>query len=137
MDTTGLAHPKPSAKKKRNHSRRNRTRSRARMIRELDAQARAEVFERDGGVCIRCRNTSRPVQWAHVLSRRHVCLRWVPDNAMSLCAGCHLFWHHEPAMALDWFFKNFRERWERLQVLYLANPKINIKALWAERCGAL
>jgi len=103
------------------------------MIRELDAQARQQVFDRDGAVCIRCGDRSRPVQWAHVLSRRHLCVRWLSDNAMSLCAGCHLFWHHEPALALDWFFKNFRERWNRLQLVYLAGVKVNVAELWRER----
>jgi 5-methylcytosine-specific restriction endonuclease McrA len=136
IDHNALAIPKPSRKKrKKNHSRRNRTASRAKMVRELDAIARQEVFDRDGAVCIRCSNRERAVQWAHVLSRRHLCTRWMPDNAMTLCAGCHLFWHHEPAMALDWFFKNFRERFHRVQLVLLAGVKVNVKSLWLERCG--
>src|SRR5580698_1555728 len=103
-----------------------------RMKRALDDAARAEVFFRDGNVCIRCHDPRRPVQWAHVLSRRHPCLRWNPENAMSLCAGCHLFWHHEPALALDWFFKNFGDRWERIQRVLQANPKIRVKDLYDE-----
>lgn len=102
------------------------------MMLSLDAAARAEVFERDGGICIRCSNSERAVQWAHVLSRRHLCLRWNPENAMTLCAGCHLFWHHEPAMALDWYFKNFAERWERITRVLQANPKVRIKELYEQ-----
>lgn len=123
----------PQKRKKRNHSQRNRTASRARMIRELDALARAEVFERDGNVCIMCHKKDRAVQWAHVLSRRHPCLRWVADNAMTLCAGCHMFWHHEPAMAVEWFMKNFADRWTRIKCVLLANPKVNVRQLWEMR----
>lgn len=127
--------PKQERKRKRNHVRKAKTASVARMVRELDAIARQEVMQRDGERCIRCGSIGN-LQWAHVLSRRHKSMRWNPDNAMCLCAGCHLHWHHEPAMALDWFFKNYRERWERLQLVYLANPKVNVKQLWQERIGA-
>lgn len=106
------------------------------MIRELDAAARQEVFERDGAVCIRCHDRNRAVQWAHVLSRRHLCLRWNPDNAMSLCGGCHLFWHHEPALAVDWFIKNFSERWTSIRQILMVNPKVNVKELWGLRRNA-
>lgn len=130
METSGLKFAKPKHKKKPNHSQRNKTRARAKMIRELDAQARQEVFERDGNKCIHCSNSDRAVQWAHVLSRRHLCLRWAADNAMTLCAGCHLFWHHEPAMAVEWFIKNFAERWARIKAVLLANPKVDVAELW-------
>lgn len=102
------------------------------MVLALDAAARAVVFERDNFACIRCSNRTRPVQWAHVLSRRHLCLRWEPDNAMSLCAGCHLFWHHEPALAVEWFLKNFADRWERVNAILKVNPKILIPEKYAE-----
>jgi len=126
---------KPVRKKRRNRVRSKRTRSIHRMKLDLDAIARTEVFERDGNKCIHCPNSDRSIQWAHVLSRRHLCLRWEADNAMTLCAGCHLFWHHEPAMAVDWFIKNFGERWERIRRIHLVNPKISVRELWLERCA--
>ena len=104
--------------------------SKARMVRALDDDARQRVFARDGGICIRCNNGSRAVQWAHVLSRRHPCLRWDEDNAMTLCAGCHMFWHHEPALAVDWFIKNFGDRWKRIKAILQVNPKVRIKDLY-------
>lgn len=133
IDSSRLAFPKTVRKKRKNRVRSKRTRSLHRMKLDLDAIARKEVFERDGGKCIRCANSDRSVQWAHVLSRRHLCLRWDADNAMTLCAGCHLFWHHEPAMAVDWFIKNFGERWERIRLIHLLNPKVSVKSLWESR----
>lgn len=109
-----------------------KTQKRRRMITELDKAARERVFERDGGICIRCGDKSRIPQWAHVLSRRHLCTRWEADNAMSLCGGCHLFWHHEPALAVDWFIKNFRERWERITAILQVNPKISVRNKYLE-----
>lgn len=121
------------------HRQRKATASRARMVRELDAIAREEVFIRDHGTCIaagiagiRCGDT---VQWAHVLSRRHPCLRWEADNAMTLCAGHHLWWHHSPMYAVEWFVRDFPDRWRRLKAVHLANPKVNVRDLWAARCG--
>lgn len=108
-----------------------KTLSKNRMIAALDKDARQQVFERDGHKCIRCSSTSL-TQWAHVFSRRHPCIRWEPDNAMTLCAGCHLFWHHEPALAMDWYFKNFRDRFERMQRVLQLNPKVRVKDLYDE-----
>lgn len=102
------------------------------MILKLDADARARVFERDGSVCIRCHDATRAVQWCHVLSRRDVGLRWELDNAMTLCAGCHMFWHHEPAMAVDWLMKKFPEQWARLMAMKQVSPKVNIRERFAE-----
>ncbi len=133
IDYSVSAHAKPVRKKRKNRVRSKRTRSIHRMKLDLDAIARAEVFERDGGKCIRCRNSDRAVQWAHVLSRRHLCLRWESDNAMTLCAGCHMYWHHEPAMAVDWFVKTYTDRWNRIKNVLLANPKISVRDLWEQR----
>lgn len=135
MKQPSIMIPKVARKRRRNHVRRDKTRSRAKMIRELDAVARQIVFERDGFECVRCRSVSH-LQWAHVFSRRHLCLRWESDNAMTLCVGCHLFWHHEPALAVDWYIKTFRDRYERIRAaLQMGERKINVAALWLERVG--
>lgn len=105
------------------------------MIRELDALARQEVFERDENLCRRCRIADRAVQWAHIFSRRHLCLRWCADNALALCGGCHLWWHHEPVLAVDWFRKNWPWRYDALLAAIQVNPKVDVRALWQERVG--
>lgn len=101
------------------------------MVIVLDADARLRVFERDNGVCIAAGIANIKCgpnpQWAHVLSRRHPCLRWEEDNAMTLCGGHHLWWHHEPAMAVDWFMATFPERWRRIKAILLMNPKVNVR----------
>ena len=95
-----------------------KARTRARMVRELDAAARLEVFERDGSVCVRCRDGQRAIQWAHIFSRRHKNLRWEADNALTLCAGCHMFWHQYPLLAVEWFRKSWPERYERIMGIF-------------------
>lgn len=78
---------------------------------ELDALCREVVFLRDGGVCQKggC-EPSRPKQWCHVRSRRYRSTRWDPINSLVLCAGHHLWNHHEPAEFVDWFRDKFPVR---------------------------
>lgn len=73
---------------------------------QLDALCREVTFLRDGHRCVRCGSPAR-IQWCHVRSRRYLSTRWSLENVMSLCAGCHLWWHHEPMLSSAWF----REQW--------------------------
>lgn len=100
---------------------------RSKMVLELDKACRLEVFERDLGICQRCGSTLM-LQWSHVHSRRHHCLRWDPDNSKVLCRDCHCWWTNNPGLAYDWFIKKFPERWERITRVLQANPKVNMKS---------
>lgn len=73
---------------------------------ELDAACRALVFARDRHRCLHCGKQSN-LQWAHVISRRYRSVRWDPANSMTLCAGCHLWWHHQPVAAVLWWVGKF------------------------------
>lgn len=83
-------------------------------VAKLDALARDVVFQRDGHRCIRCQNPLS-IQWAHVYSRRFRCVRWDPENGMTLCAGCHFFWHDRPTEAALWFVGSYPDRAESLK----------------------
>ena len=100
-----------------------RTRQRRKCVKTLDDYVRQLVFARDRGVCVRCGKDN--IQWAHVFPREHLYLRWELDNTLSLCNGCHLFWHHEPLLAVDWFRKNFGERYDRIMAIAAIKPKVN------------
>lgn len=87
----------------------------------LDNIARELVFARDGYRCLMCGGActvSTPrakqpgtftyigIQWAHVRGSGSHATRWMVDNAMALCPGCHKFkWHDMPAGfdPLAWF----------------------------------
>ena len=105
------------------------------MVKALDDAARLAVFERDNHTCVRCQIPGRMVQWSHVIGRRHKCVRWELDNALTLCAGCHMFWHEYPTLSGDWFRKNWPERHERILALYNRAGKVNVPALYAELRG--
>lgn len=105
---------------------------------ELDAEAREQVFERDHHECVRCHIPGRTVQWCHIIGRRHLCTRWLPENALTMCAGCHRFWHEYPSLSGPWFVKNWPERHEYIYRVYNAGGKIDPVARLAEsRAGEL
>ena len=72
------------------------------LIKELDRLCRELTFKRDNHRCLKCGKRDR-LQWCHVYSRRYRRLRWALLNTMTLCAGCHLWWHHQPAAAILWW----------------------------------
>lgn len=107
----------------------------------LDHLARRLVFKRDGYACVRCgkactqelhergdRTIYVGIQWCHVHTRRIRSLKWDPDNALTLCPGCHLWWHghvpesadpfaddeHRYDSAMEWFKRKYPERSARL-----------------------
>lgn len=115
--------------KKKNRTRSKITRKRRRGVLELDADARKRVFDRDENTCQRCKSTTRQVQWAHMISRRHLCIRWEADNALALCAGCHLWFDGYPLLSGDWFRKNWPDRAERILTMFNRGGKVNVKEL--------
>jgi 5-methylcytosine-specific restriction endonuclease McrA len=82
----------------------------------LDKLARQVVFQRDGHKCARC-GKSENIQWCHVNSRRYLSTRWMLENSLAMCAGCHLLWHHRPTEAAEWFAKTYPERIQHLTLV--------------------
>lgn len=101
-------------------------RARNAMIRDLDDYARQQVFERDGKHCVRCTNPGR--DWAHIMNRRHLATRWELDNALTLCGGCHFWWHSMPLLSMDWFRKNWPERHDN--IIRIFNSGIKTSNAW-------
>ena len=108
-----------------------KARQRRSIVIKLDALARAACFDRDNHLCVRCK-TNHKVQWAHVISRRHLATRWELDNSLSLCYACHSFWHSYPSLSGPWFAKNWPERHEHILKLHNAGGKVDLKGLLEE-----
>lgn len=104
-----------------------KARARQSIVIKLDALARERCFERDNNQCVRC--GSFKVQWCHVIGRRHKCTRWELDNALSMCAGCHMFWHEYPTLSGEWFRQRWAQRHENITSLYNKGGKVDLKAL--------
>jgi len=78
----------------------------------LKALFRAVILERDRYRCRRCGAGKRPgrgggLQAAHIYPQgSHPALRFEVDNAVTLCASCHIYgplaWHRHPQAAIIW-----------------------------------
>lgn len=91
----------------------------------LDALCRKIVFARDP-YCQRCRKVENG-QWCHVTSRRFISLRWRLENSLRLCNGCHLWWHHRPLAAAEWFRAKFPVRYNALALMSSSPQKVDLK----------
>jgi len=103
--------------------------------RALDDACRAVVFARDGYKCRRTGSTER-LQWCHIYSRRYHNVRWDPDNSICLTAGQHLWWHHQPVAAVQWWLGEVGEEFNnRLRIRMLAKTKLDRQAtlLWLKQ----
>ncbi len=58
------------------------------------------IKSRDKYTCQRCGTVhpegSRGIHCAHFITRRNESTRFDPDNARSICYGCHSFFHQHP-----------------------------------------
>lgn len=74
-----------------------------------DAKFSLLVRERDCNICIKCGKNGEEWQLhcSHIFSRRHVGLRWHPDNAKCLCFSCHKWWHESPVESGLWIRELF------------------------------
>lgn len=87
---------------------------------EADRLCRLIVFERDEHRCQRCGATEDgpwSLQWAHILTRGELSIRWNPLNSMVLCAKDHMAFTHRPEAWHDWIDERFPARWELLRRL--------------------
>lgn len=73
---------------------------------DLDKLCRQVIFKRDGYRCLRC-GSVKNLQWCHVHSRRFKATRWAEWNLMTLCAGCHFWWHDRPIESSAWWRETF------------------------------
>jgi hypothetical protein len=63
------------------------------------------VRDRDHA-CVRCGSPNN-LQCAHIWSRRYRALRWRFENAITLCAGCHMYFTLRPAEWAEWCEERF------------------------------
>lgn len=102
---------------------------------EMDRLARFCCLARAGNCCEKCGKPGRMnearsgLQWHHVYTRALVALRWDMDNLVCLCAGCHLWWHHNPLDAAAWFVGHFGQaRADRLRIVRGTVRRLDVEA---------
>lgn len=85
---------------------------------------------RSAGRCKRCGSTFN-LQCAHIISRRYHQVRWNLDNALCLCAGCHMYFTYHP---LEWedYIDGLGIDYAKLKKQALAYGKIDHKAIYEQ-----
>ncbi len=78
-----------------------RQRSRKTWTRILDGLWRDALRLRDHNRCRKCGATEH-LQAAHIHSRKFRSTRWWTENGVLLCAGCHMWSHHNPTSFTRW-----------------------------------
>ena len=83
---------------------------------------------RDGGRCVRCGRTEKLCA-SHIYPKgTYQRMRYLPENVITLCNQCHIFWWHKhPLEASEWV-KTVVEP-ETMARLKLASQTINKKPI--------
>jgi len=76
----------------------------------LDALFSLYIRTRDHFTCQRCGVKSKNVQCAHFIGRRNKNCRFLEINCVSLCYGCHGYFHANPLEFVEWTKKRLGER---------------------------
>ena len=74
-------------------------------IQSKDRKAMVDVFNRDGHRCRRC-GINNYLTPAHIISRRHMNIRWDLDNLLTLCFDCHRYLDDHPSYMVLFAIKN-------------------------------
>ena len=126
---------KMDSRKRATVSRKKRSRVRRTRMLTLDRMAKDLAMHRADGRCEKC-GTNERLQCHHIITRRILSLRWEPDNLLILCAGCHLWWHHEPLSAVEWLQSVApEERLDRLRQMRNRKAKPDLEATYAMLAG--
>lgn len=64
--------------------------------------------------CCKCGSSTKQLQCAHIIGRRNLRLRYDPQNALTLCAGCHFWWHENPFDSTEWYKETYPNDWDYL-----------------------
>lgn len=74
----------------------------------------SQYIRKRDGKCMRC-GKDTTLQCAHYFGRRNRRLRYDPQNSITLCYSCHIFWaHKEPHEFVEWFREKFPKNYEYL-----------------------
>ena len=118
MDYSASAHPKPTRKKRKNHSRKKLTSARRKLEIQCDGLTKILVHRRDNNICLKCGTSDADLQAAHILPKgKYPLMRFVLDNMLTLCWRDHMEWaHKDPVGFVDWIEAVWPGRIQRLRI---------------------
>src|SRR5436190_11746648 len=87
---------------------------------EADKWARKVVLARDEYRCQKCGATEDgpwSIQWAHIITRSELSIRWNPLNSMALCSQDHMAFGYDPAGFHDFIDERWPGRYDLLRAI--------------------
>jgi len=76
----------------------------------------SEYIRKRDKVCQKCgREYPYQLHCSHIITRSNLRLRFDPQNAVTLCASCHMWWHANPTESGEWFIKAFPKNHEYIE----------------------
>lgn len=88
-----------------------------------DKLAREHVLSRDHRTCLCC-GAKWALEWAHIIGRGARYIKWEPENAVTLCHGCHEHFTGHRALFTAWIAEKFGpSRYDRLMSLEAAGER--------------
>ena len=86
---------------------------------KLDDLMSRYIRHRDGWQCQRCGNSfstgARGLHCHHFYTRRKLTVRWDPENCISVCHGCHSWFHGNPIESVHFMKKRLGD--DKLEAL--------------------
>lgn len=88
---------------------------------DISEKARKAAHIRDGGRCVYCGRTDKPLELAHFISRAQGGLG-IPQNLVSLCGDCHKDYdgekHSEMRPYLEQYLKSKYSNWDESILIF-------------------
>lgn len=104
--------------------------SRKQLIKKLDDLIGKKVRAR--GQCARDGKITN-LQWAHIVSRSYHKVRWLEDNALCLCRGCHFYFTNHPVEFARFVVEKIGLiRYEELKELATSYEKQDLQSFYEE-----
>lgn len=83
--------------------------------------------------CERCGETDYyKLQCSHIVGRTYRGTRWLEKNAQCLCAGCHLWWTHNPVEAGRWLDANWPGLYDEVRKIAEPITKPDLEKTYAD-----
>lgn len=94
------------------------------------------LIVRGRGRCERC-GSQESLQCCHIFSRIYNATRWLLENLLCLCAGCHFWGHKNPILFAEWVrkhlgeekYKNLKEAHNQITKYTIEDLEIKLKVL--------
>lgn len=85
--------------------------------------------------CLHCHSKVN-LQCSHIIPRQYLHTRFDPNNGLTLCYRCHIYWwHKEPNEAARWLEQLYPGRYDELNAKRNLLTKVDIQGIYEDLKG--